>query len=152
MRDFGSWVRAVITYALLVIAAGWLVVVASTLGIPVVKSIDGSVFDQFQRSKDVLLVVTPLLTTVLGYWFGSAGRQEALNIATSARAEADMAQRRLVGVLGSSQEPGLLADATERDPKAFGLASRLEDGPKGPAETSEPVPAESRPRRKKSKI
>ena len=137
MKDFGTWVRALLTFALLIGVALWLIEVASTVGIPVVKSSDGTVFDEFQRTKDVLAVITPLLTTALGYWFGSAGRREAENTATSARAEADRVHRRLAGVLDSSSEPGLLAKARSVDPGAFG--ARAEDtGPSDPGNEPEP--------------
>ena len=144
MEKFGTWVRALLTFALLVGVALWLVEVASTIGIPVVKSSDGTVFDQFERAKDVLAVITPLLTTALGYWFGSAGRQEAQTTASAARAEADQAHRRLAGVLDSSSEPGLLAKARVADPDAFGVPSG------GSAETAgkpEPAPAGTTRRR-----
>jgi len=139
MKYFGSWVRALITFALLVGAGLWLIEVADTVGVPIVKSSDGTVFDQFQRSKDILAVITPLLTTALGYWFGSAGRKEAQTTATAARAEADLAHRRLAGVLDSSSEPGLLARARDVDPGAFGVTSESEQPG---AQSPEPPPGD----------
>ncbi|MGW5724073.1 hypothetical protein ACWEVP_48465 [Amycolatopsis sp. NPDC003865] len=146
MEKFGTWVRALLTFALLIGVALWLVEVAGTIGIPVVKSSDGTVFDQFQRAKDVLAVITPLLTTALGYWFGSAGRQEAQTTASAARAEADQAHRRLAGVLDSSSEPGLLAKARAADPEAFGVAPASGESSQ-PAEEPPPAPAGSTRRR-----
>jgi hypothetical protein len=132
MKDFGTWVRMGITVVLLAMAAAWLFVVYSALGEPTVKGADGSVLDQFQRSKDILLVVMPLLTTALGYWFGSAGRQEAQNTANMAQDAAEMAQRKLASVLDSSVESGLLDKAKEKDPEAFGVAQSPEGDTENP--------------------
>ena len=145
MKDFGTWVRMGITVILLAMAAAWLVVVYGALGDPTVKSADGSVLDQFQRSKDILLVVMPLLTTALGYWFGSAGRQEAQNTASAAQGAADMAQRKLASVLDSSEESGLLDKAKEKDPEAFGVAQSPEGAPENAADGGVPLPAEGAP-------
>ncbi|WP_033289246.1 hypothetical protein [Amycolatopsis jejuensis] len=118
MKSLGTWIRAAITLVLLVIAALWLLVVYTRLGTP---STDGTAFDEFQRAKDILLVVLPLLTTALGYWFGSAGRQQAERKADQAKHDADKAQRKLAGVLDSSAVPDLLEKAKNKDPEAFGL-------------------------------
>jgi hypothetical protein len=146
MRNFGTWVRAVLTIILLLIQAGWLVVVAAKLGAPIVKNQDGSVVDAFERAKDILLVVTPLLTTALGYWFGSAGRQEAQLAASSARAQADIAQRTLAGVLDSSATTGLLVKAQAANSTAI-LEPLPTEQPAAPSagEPTEPSPATELP-------
>jgi hypothetical protein len=119
MRYFGTWVRAGITLILLVVTGLWLLAVYGELGSPVTKQTDGTTLDEFQRAKDILLVVLPLLTSSLGYWFGSAGRQQAENKAEQATGVADKAQRKLAGVLDSATEPGLLDKAKAKDPEAF---------------------------------
>ncbi|RSM63575.1 hypothetical protein DMH03_16545 [Amycolatopsis sp. WAC 01376] len=126
MTDVGTKVRAWFTAILLTIMTGWLVVVGFTLDIPITKAADGSVLDVFERSKDVLLVVTPLLTTALGYWFGSAGRHEAQDAASAARTEAAVARQQLAGVLDSSSEPGLLGLARQANPQAFAVTTPVE--------------------------
>jgi hypothetical protein len=134
-----------ITVILLAMAAAWLVVVYGALGDPTVKSSDGSVLDQFQRSKDILLVVMPLLTTALGYWFGAAGRQDAQKTASAAQDAADVAQRKLMSVLDSSEESGLLDKAKDKDPGAFGA-----EPPEGVSGTAdEPVKPRVRPKRRR---
>jgi hypothetical protein len=152
MRNFGPWVRVTITLILLAMSAAWLLVVYGALGDQTVKGADGSVLDQFQRSKDILLVIFPLLTTALGYWFGSAGRQEAQITATMAQDTADMAQRKLASVLDSSEESGLLDKAKDKDPEAFGISPQADGAPENAGEAGRPVPAGRRLRGKRFKI
>jgi thiol:disulfide interchange protein len=128
MKNAGTWVRTGITAVLLGTAVWWLTVVAEKVGVPVARGVDGSVFDEFARAKDILLVVTPLLTTVLGYWFGSAGRQQAQNTADSARAEADLAHWQLAAVLDSSSQPNLLDKARKLDTGAFAADAQPNKG------------------------
>src|SRR4051812_50174396 len=69
--------RVLITTGLFVFVAWWLFVVAGHLGdSPVVDQQGNVVMDEFQRTKDILLVVLPLLTTALGDWFGSGGKDK----------------------------------------------------------------------------
>lgn len=138
MADVGTKVRGWFTGILLTIMTGWLVVVGFTLDTPVTKAADGSVLDVFERAKDVLLVVTPLLTTALGYWFGSAGRHEAQETANSARAAADVAHRQLAGVLDSSSEPGLLIKAKLANSEAFEPGASAEQAAPSPAVVTDP--------------
>ncbi len=119
MEHFGMWVRAVITVALLALAGAWLWVIFGELGVGPSKAVDGSVVDTYQRAKDILLVVLPLLTTALGYWFGAAGKQKAEDQAQKAVAQADKASRKLESVLANSTDGDLLDKAKATDPNAF---------------------------------
>jgi hypothetical protein len=94
---------------------------------------DGQTLDTYQRAKDVLLVVLPLLTTALGYWFGAAGRESAEAKASAALSEAKRTQQKLEGVLGSSREQDLLSKAQALYPDAFGLARQASHARTGSA-------------------
>jgi hypothetical protein len=107
-----TWIRAVLTAALLILVSWWLVVIGTHITSAATKGSDGQVLDPFQRAKDILLVVLPLLTTALGYWFGAAGK-------ATAEAASQNAQGKLAAVLDTSSEPGLLAAAREKHPDAF---------------------------------
>ncbi|MEU0794894.1 hypothetical protein ABZ342_32950 [Amycolatopsis sp. NPDC005961] len=122
----------------------------AAIGSPVTKNSDGTTVDQFQRAKDILLVVLPLLTTALGYWFGSAGRQQAEDKADQAHDVAGKTQRKLESVLASSTEQNLLEKAMVKDPEAFGTTltpERMEEivrtAPE-PAPDQSDVPTEQR--------
>jgi hypothetical protein len=108
--------RVVITAGLFVFVAWWLIVVARHLGdAPVVDQNGDVVLDEFQRTKDILLVVLPLLTTALGYWFGSEGKDEADKTAKSEQAK--------VQALLHVANPGQVTAAKKQNPDAFGLTA-----------------------------
>lgn len=71
-------VRLIITFLMTVIVVFWLIVVAQRLNVAPVVSKEGTViYDEFARSKDILIAVLPLLTLALGYWFGAQGADKA---------------------------------------------------------------------------
>jgi hypothetical protein len=114
METLSTWIRGAFTLLLLVLTVWWLTVVASKLGNkPQVDESGAVTLDEFQRAKDILLVVLPLLTTALGYWFGAAGK-------ATAEEKAEAATTQLQEVLDVGGE-GLLAAAKQRNPGAFGL-------------------------------
>jgi hypothetical protein len=49
--------------------------------------------DTYQRSKDILTIVLPLATTVIGFWFGNQGASAARKNESTARADADKAKK-----------------------------------------------------------
>ena len=121
--DGGMIARLVITAMLLLLCGWWLWVVSKNLSVQPVLSEDGKViFDQFQRAKDVLLAVLPLLTLALGYWFGTQGTAKAEEKADEAKQEAQAAQERVVAIVGASSDEQLLAKAQAANPRAFGLS------------------------------
>ena len=123
--DWGMIARLLITAMLLLLCGWWLWVVAQKLSIEPVLSSDGKVvFDQFQRAKDVLLAVLPLLTLALGYWFGTQGTAKAEQKADEAKKDAKTAQEQVVAIVGASTDVDLLAKAQSVNPRAFGLEAR----------------------------
>jgi len=80
------------------------------LGIPPVKDENGNVVDEFQRAKDILIVVLPFFSASIAYFVGSAGAGAVKQEAASARAK-------LNAVLDAGP-PGLphQAMATHQDP------------------------------------
>jgi hypothetical protein len=103
----------VLTIILLALVTWWLWLVALRLSIAPTKDSAGNVLDQYQRAKDILLVILPLSTTALGYWFGVQGKDKA-------EAQAETANAQLTAVVDAAPE-GTLKDAMEKHPKAFGL-------------------------------
>lgn len=120
-NDWGTRIRGVITALLLGLVFWWLVVVAANLdSVPRVNAKGQVLLDEFQRSKDILLVVLPLLTTALGYWFGAAGKEKAEERAEEATRSAAEERRKLQAVLDTSPETELLNRARSAYPDAFG--------------------------------
>ena len=126
MEKAAMYIRAVLTGVLFLITTYWLLEVAGQISTVPTQDDQGHVLDTYQRSKDVLLVFLPLLTTALGYWFGAAGRENAEAKAIQAMSEARRTQQKLEGVLGSSQEQDLLSKAQSLYPDAFGLPRKPE--------------------------
>lgn len=117
MDTFNIVVRAVLTLFILAITVWWLVLVGAKLGIAPVKDANGTLLDEYQRAKDILLVVLPLVTTAFGYWFGAQGKDKAEDDAAAAR-------RELTAVLATSNNPNLLREARDNYPDMFGDAPR----------------------------
>ena len=126
MEKAALYIRAVLTGVLFLMTTYWLLEVAGQISTFPTRDNEGHVLDTYQRAKDVLLVVLPLLTTALGYWFGAAGRENAEAKAIQAMSDARRTQQKLEGVLGSSQEQDLLSKAQSLYPDAFGLPRRAE--------------------------
>jgi len=122
MDTVATWIRGILSALLLILAGWWLYMVASNLSIaPQTNSSGEVVLDSYQRAKDILLVVFPLLTTALGYWFGAAGKEKAEEKADSAQTQLTSAQTQLAEVVDQSAVPGILEKAKAANPKAFGL-------------------------------
>jgi hypothetical protein len=114
VETINTWIRGSLTFLLLVLTVWWLTKVADHLSTAASVDDAGNVtLDPFQRSKDILLVVLPLLTTALGYWFGAAGKAKA-------EENADTAKQQLNEVLDVGDK-GLLEAAKQKNPAAFGL-------------------------------
>jgi hypothetical protein len=111
-QNLGTILRFTITLILFALAAWWLLVVYGALDVFPQRDDQGNIVDRYQRGKDILLVVLPLLTIALGYWFGAAGKKEA-------EEKAEKTQQKLNGVLDSTTETNLLAQAKEKYPQAF---------------------------------
>lgn len=120
-KDSGLWARLLITGALFVLSAWWLWVVWQKLSVQPVLSEDGKViFDEYARAKDVLLVVVPLLTLALGYWFGAQGTAKAEEKAQKEEKKAEETNAQLKEALGLLPAD-LYQQAVAEKPKAFGV-------------------------------
>jgi hypothetical protein len=116
---FGSFFRALVTVALLLATLWALGKVYGVIDKPPTVNDKGEVtLDVYQRAKDILLVVLPLLTTALGYWFGAKESENAKTEKDTAVQEKEKTQRRLTAVLDSSQTP-LWEAAKLKDAAAF---------------------------------
>jgi hypothetical protein len=118
METFNTWIRGAVTAAILVVAAWWLVQVSNRLGTAPRTDAEGKiVVDEYQRAKDILLVVLPLVTTAIGYWFGVQGKD-------AAEKKADEATEAKTAILATSKDPDLLKSARDKYPTAFGLPEK----------------------------
>jgi hypothetical protein len=94
----------IVSVALFLIVAAWLVVVGMKLGkVPIYDQKGTLQIDEFARTKDIFSLVLPFLTTVAGFWLGSQGTVQAHSqaaaaqeAATEARNQANEAQKQLV--------------------------------------------------------
>jgi len=110
IKSIGTVVMTVFVFGIVI---WWLAVVLDRIGTaPQVNSRGAVIVDQYQRAKDILLVVFPLATAAVGYWFGNHGRERA-------QQQADQAQSKVTAVLGSSDDGDLLKKAADRFPAAF---------------------------------
>jgi len=109
IKSIGAAIVSLVTAG---IAVWWLALVANRLGVkPEVNQQGAVVLDQFQRAKDVLLVVLPLFSASLAYWVGSQGTEKA-------KKEAAGATAKLEAVIDTSAK-GILEEAKAKHPKAF---------------------------------
>lgn len=76
-----------------VLVVWWLALVAQRLNVqPVVK--EGTVIlDEFQRAKDILLVVLPLFSATVAYFVGNQGAEKAKEDAKTAKEETQSAKQ-----------------------------------------------------------
>ncbi|MEY2474043.1 MAG: hypothetical protein QOK28_3372 [Actinomycetota bacterium] len=90
LKAGGAVLVAMFTGALVV---WWLGLVAQRLNVqPVVK--DGTVIlDEFQRAKDILLVVLPLFSATVAYFVGNQGAEKAKEEAKVAKDETQTAKQ-----------------------------------------------------------
>lgn len=109
IKTVGAGVATVLT-GLIVI--WWLIVVASVLDVaPEVNAQGAVVLDQFQRAKDILLVVFPLFSASVAYWVGSSGTAEA-------KKDVAAAQGQMNAVLDKAPQ-GTLEQAKAAHPDVF---------------------------------
>lgn len=122
-----TFIRAAFTLVVLAAAGWWLYEVSSRLGTAPTKDAQGTVVvDEYQRAKDILLVVLPIVTSVLGYWFGSQGKEKADAAATKANDEASKAKdeahdakQQLAAITAAAGDPELLTKARSLYPHLF---------------------------------
>ncbi|MCW2622332.1 MAG: hypothetical protein JWL64_1934 [Frankiales bacterium] len=121
MERVNTIIRAFFTGLIFVMTLWWFFEVARRLGTAPQKDAEGNVvLDEYGRAKDILLVVLPLLTTVVGYWFGALGKEKADEKAARAEERADAAKAKTEAIAMVSSEPDLLARAQQMYPQAFG--------------------------------
>ena len=68
-------------------------------------------YDEFQRAKDIFVLVLPLLTTAVGYWLGSQGTAKA-------EEKTEVAQKQKEALLGAGSDDLLTKGAT---PQSVGV-------------------------------
>lgn len=109
IKSIGAVVATVVTA---ILAIWWLYIVYQRLGMkPEVDDAGNVVLDEYQRAKDILLVVLPMFTGALAYWTGSQGTTEA-------KQEAKDAKQQLDAVIDASPA-GILIKAKTEHPEAF---------------------------------
>jgi hypothetical protein len=108
IKSIGAAVVSLVTAAF---AIWWLALVANRLGVKPEVENGAVVLDQFQRAKDVLLVVLPLFSASLAYWVGSQGTEKA-------KKDADKATAKLQAVISTSPKE-IVEEAMAKHPKAF---------------------------------
>jgi hypothetical protein len=90
----------------------WLYLIATRLSVAPQVGSDGKiVLDEFQRAKDILLVVLPLFSASIAFWAGSAGTADA-------KKDASKSKEHLKAVLDASPQ-GVLERAQTTNPTAF---------------------------------
>jgi len=110
IKSIGSILITVFVFGIVI---WWLAVVLSRIGsTPTVTSKGAVIVDQYERAKDILLIVFPLATAAVGYWFGNQGRARA-------QEQAQQAQSKVTAVLGTSADGELLKNAAATFPAAF---------------------------------
>lgn len=109
IKSIGAVVVSVIAA---LIAVWWLALVAQRLGVKPVVNDKGAVeLDEFQRAKDILLVVLPLFSAAVAFWVGNSGAKDA-------KQEAAEDKKKLNAVIDVSGE-GILEKAQDAHPEAF---------------------------------
>jgi hypothetical protein len=108
LKAVGAIVASVFAGAILV---WWLVIVANRIGVKPTVENGNVTLDEYQRAKDILLVVFPLFSASLAYWVGSSGTRDAKQEATDAK-------KQLNAVVDASPE-GVLDKARQLHPDAF---------------------------------
>lgn len=125
MERVNTIIRAFFTGLIFVMTLWWFYEVAHRLDTAPTTDAEGHVIlDEYGRAKDILLVVLPLLTTVVGYWFGALGKEKADEKAAQAEERAEAAKARTEAIAMVSSEPDLLRKAQQQYPDAFGQPER----------------------------
>lgn len=108
IKTVGAGVVTILTGVLVI---WWLIEVALVLDVAPKISNGAVALDQYQRAKDILLVVFPLFSASIAYWVGSSGTADA-------KKDASDAQVQLKAVLDQAPQ-GTLSSAKEELPQAF---------------------------------
>ncbi len=124
IKNIGAWVTTLFVFALVCWALYYVFQDHGTA--PEVDSSGKVTVDKYANSKDILLVVLPLSTAAVGYWFGNKGVSDANAQATDAKAETAAAQQETKAVVAAAsaklpQGTDILAEAKASHPDAFGL-------------------------------
>jgi hypothetical protein len=115
-RGLGTLITTVFVFVILI---WWLVIVARYVGVaPSLDSTGKVTLDKFGNAKGILLVVFPLATTCIGYWFGNQGTNQANANADKAQGAADSAKAQLSAVLDAAPA-GTLATAKQMHKEVF---------------------------------
>jgi hypothetical protein len=111
MDRFKAAGAAAASLATALLTCWWLLLVARRLGTRPVVENGAVVLDEFQRAKDILIVLLPLFSASVAYWIGNKGVEKAHEDAGAARAQ-------LTAVL--DQAPAdVLTKAREKHPDSF---------------------------------
>jgi hypothetical protein len=114
-----DWSRLAVFLVLAGLVAWWLVAISQQLATAPTYADDGTlILDPFQRAKDILTVLLPLLTAAIGFYAGAEGKEKAEELKEQAEANKDKAQAQLTAVT-SVGDPDILAKAKEAFPEAF---------------------------------
>jgi hypothetical protein len=108
IKAVGALVATLLTGAIVI---WWLVIVASKIGVKPVVENGNVVLDEWERSKDILIIVLPLFSAALAFWVGGQGE-------AAAKQEAEGAKQQLEAVIDVSPE-GILKKAKSEHPEAF---------------------------------
>jgi len=146
-----TWIKGagtiVVTLFIFVIVGAWLYFTATKVGVaPVFNSKGIPTIDQYGRAKDILLIVFPLATAAVGFWFGNqqtAQAQKQADTATQsaqlAHAQARQSQAKVEAILGASNDTELIQKAKAASPSAFAdlhtplvVADNTADNPRPP--------------------
>ena len=96
----------------------WLYLVQRRLGqAPIIQN-GNVILDEFQRAKDILIVVLPLFSASVAYWLGSREVAEAKNEMLKARQETAVADQKLKALLEQGPDD-LLGKAAQKYPQVF---------------------------------
>lgn len=109
----------VVTVFTAVILLWWLFLVQDKIGsIPTLDDEGNVILDEWQRAKDILLVIVPLFTAAMGYWIGSKESADAREDAATAQEQRVEAEKR-VGALSGALSPEAFGDLQAKYPKLF---------------------------------
>lgn len=130
-RDIDKWLKPAgavfVTVITSVILIWWLVIVGGRIGkVPTVDAQGNVILDEWQRAKDVLLIVAPLFTAAMGYWLGSKesataaeDAQNAEERAKEAQAKTDEVTALAIQLAGSLDQPAY-EQVRSQNPAFFG--------------------------------
>ncbi len=99
-----DWARLAIFIVIAGLTGWWLGLLAQRLGVaPVVDDSGNVLVDEFQQTKDILLVLVPLLTAAIGYFAGAEGKEKVEE--QRDKVQADLTNAQAVLERARSQHP-----------------------------------------------